>query len=837
MSHDLLINTANTLSVNSSPGEHKRFPNVSQESIFSFGDFKIHRDLTPNSLSAETAGYSFGNFSSLSSLSAASTTFDAHRVINIQENELNVDKDNPQSYAYFSSFYTKVASSLNNIINTFPYAILAFDNNTGTSIVNYVNNYNQTSSFSIPVSALTNQGYVVYASGYTRTNSASTDINLFTDYTQFEIELSSTTLHQTTYEIRNYSYDYTNGKLNFDINGYLFSASTTASTSPLYIRPSLRRYYAFKNSLPDLDYQLLFEQQFLMPNPQTDTFERRSFIWPTVIDGFNPDTQGTAYDNYIASILSGASMVDSIKTNWMVRTMIPENYLELDSDGMIYRKMVDVYADEFDKIKKYVDNLAYSHSVNYQNEETIPDKFLYRLSRLLGWEPINEFSDSDIFDYLASEDSSGYTHQMYNQDLWKRILISINWLYKKKGTRDSLQFIFKLMGAPDCLIHFNEFVYKINQSYSGVTSGNNFSDKVRDTTGFINYDASKYVFQEGGPDRGDGNKYINQWMPEFNPIRTVDNRKVYTGDSTVFGTENVVNTKEVEIEISPAAAIECDVQEWFDLGFSTGNTITTGQFSHINNGAVDLAVPTTISAMTMNQWLDYVYTNGIDPRNHKVIGHAEGHHSYFYPVLRQVYLTYFYWNLPSQLSNQLTFQRLDRFIDIIHRHFYDYVLRLIPATTIIDRAGVTYRNTIFNRQKFVYPPGINAGSEFQTNIPVDTNLTINTTNVIASVNDVFQSDINSVNVVATVANAYNQTINSVQITNQFSVGYTANVNAVNTSLSFNLTQIQNTFASNRLSGYTINFPTQMVPQPNIPVSARTFRTRTATQLAEDNNIS
>ena len=144
---------------------------------------------------------------------------------------------------------------------------------------------------------------------------------------------------------------------------------------------------------------------------------------------------------------------------------------------------------------------------------------------------------------------------------------------------------------------------------------------------------------------------------------------------------------------------------------------------------------------------------------------------------------------------------------------------------------------MFNRQKFVYPPGINAGSEFQTNVPVDTNLTINTTNVIASVNDVFQSDINSVNVVATVANAYNQTINSVQITNQFSVGYTANVNAVNTSLSFNLTQIKNTFTSNRKSGYTINFPTQMVPQPNIPVLARTFRTRTASQLAEDNNIS
>jgi len=836
MSQDLLINTANTLSVHFSPGEQKRYPNIALDAIFSFGDFKIHRNLTPNSLSAETGGYSFGNFSSLSSLSSATDTFNAYQVANITENELNIKRDNPNSYVYFGSFYTKVASSVNNIIANYPYAILAYDNFTGTTIINYLNNFNGTSSFSIPSSALTNQGNIIYASGYTRTNSADTIINLFTDYNQFEIELSSTTLHQSTFSINSYTHDYANSLLSFNVQGYVFSASTSASTLPIYIRPSLRRFFEYKNTVSDLEYQLLFEQVFLVPSPDTDTFERRSFVWPKSIDGFNPDTYGTAYDTYIESLFDSAVAVDDIKTNWMIRTMIPENYTELDSDSLIYTKLVNVYADEFDKIKKYIDNLAYAHSVDYQNEESIPDKLIYRLSRLLGWEPINEFNNTDVFEYLAKEDSTGYTKEMYNNDLWKRILISINWLYKKKGTRDALEFIFKLLGAPDCLIHFNEFIYKVNQSVSGNTSSSNdiFSEKIRSSTGYIEYENSNYVFQEGGPGRGNGDAYINQWRPEFDPQREVDNKKVYTGSSEFFGTENIVNTKEVEIDISPASAIECDVQEWFDLGFTTGTTISTGQFLNIDNAGVQLAIPPTISAMTMHQWLDYVYENGINPTNHKVIGYEQGHHSYFYPILRQIYLTYIYWNIPAELSNQLTFEQLESFVELIHRHFYDYIMRLIPATTIIDRNGVLYRNTIFNRQKFVYPPGINSGSEFQIKVPLSPDLTIQSHVVNSNINDVFDPTINSVNVVAELAKKFEQTINSTEVLSDFNSGVALSINAVSTNIQFYSTQSQDRDVIPQIEGVISRFPSQMIPQPGIPAVARTYRTRTYSDVQQSN---
>ncbi len=824
MSSDLLINTANTLSINSSPGEQKRYPSLAQDSVFSFGDFKIHRDLTPTVLSAETAGYSFSSFSTLSSMSADTYTFDAHKIININENELNIKRNNVNSYSFFGSFYTKIASSINSIIENFPYAILSYDYYSGTTIMDYINNYNQTSSFSIPVSALTNQAEIIYASGYTRTATAKTELNLFTDFTQFAIMLSSvtssTTISDSSYEIKSYYYDYTNSKLTFEVEGYVFSASTSASTLPIYIIPTPRRFYQYKNTISDLEYQLLFSGEFLVPDTDSETFERRVFEWPKTIDGFNPDTYGNDFEQYKKSILTVASLVDDIKTNWMVRTMVPENYIELDSDGMIYRKLINVYAEEFDKIKKYIDNLSYSHTVNYQNEEAIPDKFISRLSKLLGWEPINEFTDSDIFDYLVSEDSDGYTKEMYNHELWKKILISINWLYKKKGTRDSLQFIFKLMGAPDCLINFNEFIYKINQAYSGTTNGLVSSDKIKESTGYINYNSSEYIFQEGGEGRGNGDNYITQWKPEFNPLRTVDNIKVQTGETDNYGTEQIVNTKEVEIDLGPAQAIECDIKKWYELNYA-------------DPYVAELETPpSSITGWTLQQWLEYVYTSTISPKNHKVIGYIEGHHSYHYPNLRNVYLTYFNWNIPNQISNQLTFAKLDKFIELINRHFYDYVLKLIPATTILDGAGVTYRNTLFNRQKFVYPPGINDGSEFQIIAPLNQDLIIHSTIVNSSVNDIFNFNVNATNVVAEVAKVFEQTVHSVEVLNEFSVGYNLTVNAVSTTLNFQATQSLLSVVTPDLQGQISGFPSQMVPQPNIPNIAVQYRTLTWDDISD-----
>ena len=61
--------------------------------------------------------------------------------------------------------------------------------------------------------------------------------------------------------------------------------------------------------------------------------------------------------------------------------------------------------------------------------------------------------------------------------------------------------------------------------------------------------------------------------------------------------------------------------------------------------------------------------------------------------------------------------KIEKFLNIIELNFFNYSEQLIPATSILRAYGTVYRNTEFNRQRFIYKEGINAGSEFRADDP------------------------------------------------------------------------------------------------------------------------
>jgi hypothetical protein len=823
-----VIISADSLSIWSNVGQDKRQPVTSVDSIFTFGDFRISRNQDLDILDNNAFSGGFSSYSTLNNLSGSN--FDAIQVLNTKSNELNPDPRNPNAYSYFSSYYSQVAQAINNIILNFPYAILV-NNPSANTVFNYSENaFTEVSTFSIPISALTNQGGVIYASG----NSSGNSYSLYDNYDEFAIEIVSGASNSgITYLINNFSYTPgSSGYLTFEINGHLIGTGTTATTTvPLWIRPSPARYGTFKRGLSNLEYQLFFDGNFLVPDEETDTFENENIDWPRSIDGFNPDIYGSNYTAYTTTILRHCSKIDEIKTNWMIRTMIPENYLELDSSSETYRNLVAVYAEEFDAIKQYIDGLAYAHTTTYNNLENIPNKFLGRLSKLLGWKHVNLFSDADIFEYLATEDDSGKTLEDYNFQLWKNILININWLYKKKGTRNALQFIFKLIGAPDSLVNINEFVYKINQALPP-NSGQTQSLKIN-SNGFINYNSSNYAFQEGGEGRGNGDAYIQQWRPEFDPIKEVDNLKIYTGD-TILGTEHLVNSKEFIIELSPASAIENDSLEWYQLSYLSAGTSNSSLPPYYQLLTASTVMPNNITGMTIAEWLDYVYVKNISITRRKIIGIENDKHNYHYPNLKNVYLTYYYWNSGEQ-SNRLNFRKLEKFLDLIEYDLSAFVEQLLPATTILEGVGKIYRNTLFNRQKFVYQPGINDGSEFQKRLPPDLNPVISATTVSMILSNLETLPIYASSVEGVVPSQNTSTVYASNVDSEVSSGYDLDINQFAISATFSSTQNRRINFANTFNGLVIHYPTNGILQLDSS-SFVTGLTNSTTQITNINSI-
>lgn len=778
------VNSANTLSLFARPGEDKRLFNTNSDSIFTFGDFRIYRNNDTDSLTGTTQNLNFDTFSTLESLGSAQ--FTPPQSYSVNYNELNFPLNNPYSYSYFGSFYTEVANSINNIIESFPYAILSVTGNSAVTLYNYsysINNITgqKISTFRIPYATLINQGNIILNSGSTIVSA----LSLVDNFTEFSIQVTNPATGITGQVANIISYNFSAGVgsyLEFTVDNVLNDISGSTTNLPIYIRPTKQRLAEYKLKISKLEYNLLYGGKLIVPNVETDDSEsEQTFEWPTTIDKFSPDSYGTSFNTYRDSVLKAASDIDDSKTNIMLKTMIPENFLEMDSQNAIYRRVVQAYAHEFDEIKHFIDGIAFAHSIEYNGENSIPTKFINKLSKLLGWKLSDSFNEIDLFEYLAGDaDGKGTSFSQFNMEIWRRILININWLYKKKGTRDALTFLFKLLGAPACLIEFEEFVYKINQVGSNASNSALTNSQKVNENGYINFGNSDFIFQEGGEGRGNGHDYIYQWIPEFDPIKQVDNIKSVVGDDSVFGSQNIVNTKELNISINPATAIERDVFSFYQLSGTcgtpgTGNTIPIEYTVDCDN-----VKPDNIEKLTLIQWLDYVYSSSIDPRNRKVVG--KGSTMSTYVKLKNAYLNYYYWNSPK--SNRLTFSKLQGFLDSIGRSFTDYTNQLLPATVVLASQARTIRNTVFNRQKFVYREGINLGSEFKVGLS-NYSSTIIPFDINTQINDYYTGSLSPAKVIGTINSGTHKNLAGFQITMTVVTGYQTQINAFSVSTTIN----------------------------------------------------
>lgn len=780
------INSGNTLDIRPTPGQDIRFAATAADSIFSFGNFRIDRDRGIDFVDATGSTLSFSSYYNISNSDA--NNFNVLKIINTKDNELNLKSDDPNSYAYFSSFYTKVANSINKIIDNFPYAILSKSINSGTTIFDYSENVTEkTSNFKIALSSIINQGDIIYVSG--ATGAAENTPDLFYNFDKYEIQLSgnsqnpttAATFHNEIHKILEYNYSF-NNYLEFKIKGFLLPLENSTSNFiyPLYVRPSRKRLGKFKRTTSSLESHLLKDATFLVPDSDTDTLERIRFNWPKTIDGFAPNSFGQDFNNYVTSLLNAARTIDEDKTNIMFRTMLPENFIDLDSENKVYRKLTTVYGEQFDKIKQYIDGLAYAHSVNYKGEESVPNKFIVRLANLLGAKLPNAFKAEDIIDYLSGEfDENGSSFEEYNLDLWRRMLSNIVWLYKKKGTRDAISFIFRLLGAPDCLFNLEEFIYEAKKTIT-VSGSENFTPSTLDFTEeeelfeisddfqeIIENDEeidntldnfpeiNSQIFQVGGLGRGNGQEFINNLGDEYDLIKKHDDLKIIEGSN-----RNIVNTKEINIDLRPSRAIECDVKSWYELGYGWWNwgSLFPIYFSgltvpfewQVEN--INTVTPPNMSALTINEWLEYIYLSNVNPKNRKTLNWQNGTTD-TYMNLKKIYITYMLWT-NNQDSNRLTFKKLEKFLNLLERNFQDLVPFFVPSTTIFNTYGTVYGNSEFNRHRFVYRPGINDGSEFKIELPL-----------------VLEEDINAVNFSVKLSLKLNPTINS----NKFTVVKSPNI--------------------------------------------------------------
>jgi hypothetical protein len=112
------------------------------------------------------------------------------------------------------------------------------------------------------------------------------------------------------------------------------------------------------------------------------------------------------------------------------------------------------------------------NSVNYNPSNDIPSQLLVNLAQTLGWSSnYSPITDEDflesIFGNTATPTYPGYARALtpteINYAFYRNLILNAAYLFKSKGTRRSVEFLMRLIGAPESLIEYNEHVYLADQ--------------------------------------------------------------------------------------------------------------------------------------------------------------------------------------------------------------------------------------------------------------------------------------------------------------------------------------------------------------------------------------
>jgi len=401
----------------------------------------------------------------------------------------NFDITQVLNFSMYGSLSERFRVSITKIINFFPASLdIQFSNDdyiTGNTAYDIVYDVQADETyFKVNVDRIRNPFDIDYSVSAS-TNLAASEIitskyrNLSNTYLDYCVSIND-----DIFKILSFTPSQTlsSGVLSFYVSGSPFGTTATTIQQEFQIRPN--DYIVDKTFQEDFDevekflvnrlvrpeYTAVFQVPQQNEYGQTYT-DYQQVTWPK--DGpWNLDIRSFLFDGYLEQIQAIAVNLDSFKTNLISRFLVSDSLKEFDTLGRKVEKIFQIYGRSFDQIKTFIEGLAYMNSVNYNPSNDIPSQLLVNLSQTLGWSsnfsPItNEDFLESVFGNTSTPTYPGYARALTPTELnyayYRNLILNASYLFKSKGTRRSVEFLLRLIGAPDSLIEYNEHIYLADQ--------------------------------------------------------------------------------------------------------------------------------------------------------------------------------------------------------------------------------------------------------------------------------------------------------------------------------------------------------------------------------------
>jgi len=264
------------------------------------------------------------------------------------------------------------------------------------------------------------------------------------------------------------------------VDGNPFSGQNI-SYDYLVIRPSdfeVNRVFnlnfdSVENFLLNRKVNPVYSAQFKVPKLQDDgTYKIVTELATFPIDGvWNLDIRSLRFDNYLEQINDFGVKLDEYNTNIISRFLTTGALKEFDTPDRKFEKLLQIYGRSFDETKAFISSLGNINSVNYTVKNDIPSQLLKNLAQTLGWVTnFSPISNEELLESVFATQTNtfpglqiGPTPEEINYQFYRNLILNSAYLFKSKGTRKSIECLLRMVGAPESLIDFNEYIYVADQ--------------------------------------------------------------------------------------------------------------------------------------------------------------------------------------------------------------------------------------------------------------------------------------------------------------------------------------------------------------------------------------
>jgi hypothetical protein len=165
-------------------------------------------------------------------------------------------------------------------------------------------------------------------------------------------------------------------------------------------------------------------------------------------------TSSTEWTNWYNGMYDSASAFDTDNIHSFENNL--PLYIQNSSEYNDMKDFLNLQGEQYDLIRNHIDSMGTLHKRGYKKTNSPPDNTLPMLLSNMGWQPINPISGS-LTETLGNYLTSVTSFDDIKNNTWRKTLNNLLYIYKSKGTKNSVRGLLNTYGYPPDVLQFQEF--------------------------------------------------------------------------------------------------------------------------------------------------------------------------------------------------------------------------------------------------------------------------------------------------------------------------------------------------------------------------------------------